>query len=367
MTNGGDSELGLSESNFYGKYVILTRTLDFKSIFSYNDYETEKYGDLNGDGKVESIRIELIRTDDGCVGFTPMKNCRGIFDGQGFEIQNLYVNCDSFAGLFGTTFDMIIKNLGITGEIISTSSCAGGIAGYDNNGKFINCYNKANIIGSEYTGGIVGTGRFGSIDELYLDNCWNIGKITSKGNAGGIAGVKAGQINNCYNLGEVTSYSGYAGGILGESCGVIIFNCYNTGNVMSGGWQAGGILGYEYTPNSTVENCYNIGDLSVTKSAVSYRCSKGIGGTQTINCYNLGTLTSDYYLYYAIGTGTIENCYYNSSICPNVSETENINDVKDMNITEFVNLLNSYTDDTGVYPENWKKWKVGENGYPIFE
>jgi hypothetical protein len=56
MTNGGNKNLGLQKSEFTDLYVELTRTLDFKSMFSYNDYTTTIYGDLNTDGKVEDIR-----------------------------------------------------------------------------------------------------------------------------------------------------------------------------------------------------------------------------------------------------------------------------------------------------------------------
>lgn len=38
-----------------------------------------------------------------------------------------------------------------------------------------------------------------------------------------------------------------------------------------------------------------------------------------------------------------------------------------MNMEDFVNLLNGYKDETGIYPNDWKKWKVGDGGCPIFE
>ena len=41
--------------------------------------------------------------------------------------------------------------------------------------------------------------------------------------------------------------------------------------------------------------------------------------------------------------------------------------MKNIDIEDFVNLLNKYKDETGIYPKDWKKWKVGDEGYPIFE
>ncbi|MGN1301653.1 MAG: hypothetical protein ACI4U9_03930, partial [Clostridia bacterium] len=124
MSNGGNSELGLASSTFSDKYVILTRTLDFNSIFSYNDYTTTKYGDLNTDGIVEDIRTELTRKDDICVGFEPINNFQGYFDGQWNEIQNIYINRDGKAGFminttYGGAIAQSIKNIGITGNITS--------------------------------------------------------------------------------------------------------------------------------------------------------------------------------------------------------------------------------------------------------
>lgn len=72
MTNGGNTELGLSYKNFEGKNVELERSLNFKSSLSYNDCTTTKYGDLNEDGNIEDIRTELTKTDEGCKGFTPI-------------------------------------------------------------------------------------------------------------------------------------------------------------------------------------------------------------------------------------------------------------------------------------------------------
>ena len=47
--------------------------------------------------------------------------------------------------------------------------------------------------------------------------------------------------------------------------------------------------------------------------------------------------------------------------------TGNIITKTDMKNQEFVNELNSYKDENNQYPTEWKKWKLGENGYPTFE
>ena len=47
--------------------------------------------------------------------------------------------------------------------------------------------------------------------------------------------------------------------------------------------------------------------------------------------------------------------------------TGNIITKTDMKNQEFVNELNSYKDENNQYPSDWKKWKLGEDGYPTFE
>ena len=175
MSNGGNSNLGLVSSDFKNQYVELTRTLDFKSIFSYKDYTTTIYGDLNTDGKVEDIKTELTKTDEGCIGFTPIGNgskydtsFQGSFDGKGNEIKKIYINTTS-AGLFKVISNATIQNLTVTGEIMGTAYAGGIAAGTlsSSNNTFINCVNYADVTGSGAVGGIVRY-RYGRCDNQKL-------------------------------------------------------------------------------------------------------------------------------------------------------------------------------------------------------
>ena len=145
MVNGGNTELGITSTKFSGKYVILMRSLDFKSIFSYNDYTTTKYGDLNTDGIVENIKTELTKTEEGCIGFKPIGKdtfyggFAGTFDGRNNEIKNLYEKNEIngvYLGLFGSIHDSTIMNLTVGGKIeitgnVTAYTCgAGGIVAF---------------------------------------------------------------------------------------------------------------------------------------------------------------------------------------------------------------------------------------------
>lgn len=269
MTNDGNEELGIAKNNFQNKYVVLKRTLDFKSIFSYNDYTTKKYGDLNTDGIVEDIKTELTKTLDNCIGFTGIRNFGGNFNGNGNEIKNIYINCIGNAGLFAETVaSCVIINLGITGDIKGTQN-VGGIIGYiPKEGRNIvikKCYNKSNIYNSNNRTGVVLYGTGGIIGYSDADTL----------------------IEDCYNLSNVESIStnskyGYVGvgGILGKTHygNVIINNCYNEGTIIGNDCKVGGITGV----SGNIYNSYNIGKIIKGSGII------GFGGS-IYNCYNLGS------------------------------------------------------------------------------
>ena len=68
-------------------------------------------------------------------------------------------------------------------------------------------------------------------------------------------------------------------------------------------------------------------------------------------------------------SSTITNGYYNSSLIDSTITIDNgLIDISKKSVEEFVNLLNLYKNDgEQAYPIDWEKWKVGDEGYPIFE
>lgn len=111
----------------------------------------------------------------------------GTFDGNGKEIQNLYINTENnnYIGLFGIIgAGAEIKKLGVTGSVRGNKWVAA-IIGYNRGGSVINCYNKATVNGSDISiGGIVG-----HLTNGYIQHCYNIGKITGADNVGGVVGT----------------------------------------------------------------------------------------------------------------------------------------------------------------------------------
>lgn len=124
-----------------------------------------------------------------------------------------------------------------------------------------------------------------------VQNLGIAGTVTGKKYVGGIAGKNAGSIENCKNTAAIKGASAdgrWIGGIAGEtSNGSKILNCYNIGTISSDrsgkGVCLGGIAGN--APSAKISNCYNAGQI-VTRSTTNYGAIAGYGyGVTVSNCY----------------------------------------------------------------------------------
>lgn len=329
-------------SAYQDQYIILGKTLDFKSKLSYGDYTTTKYDEyLGGDGTTRLMEQLL----EGGLGYKPIgtaisgqyyRFC-GTFDGQGYEIKNIYENVTSNGGLFDTIYNATIKNLRLSGTMISNNYAAG-IACGANNSYIYQCYSNVNVV-VQAGGGIC---SFGS--NSYFINCYNAGKISGKWQTGvaGIVGTCSGENNyiyNCYNLGDIELING---------------NSYAA---------AGGIIGY-VTAETHIENCYNIG--KVTSSRFAGAIAGGYNADNTVveislnKCYYLDNMSKE------IGCKTSNDA--------TVVTLKQIQNKEEIESEYIINLLNNFvetynTENEGI--ENFiklKTWEIDDNtGYPTFK
>lgn len=123
---------------YSGKYIVLTKDLDFNSIFSYSDYTT-KYS-LNSEktayieNEDSETTLKELLTDTSGQGFIPItkigpsedQSFQGNFDGRGHVISNLYIKNSNNVGLFGRCYKATIKNLTVKGNIVKTGTAAAG-------------------------------------------------------------------------------------------------------------------------------------------------------------------------------------------------------------------------------------------------
>lgn len=185
----------------------------------------------------------------------------GSFDGAGYSITGVSINATfNFAGLFGYINDpaALVQNLSVRGCITSTSNNVGGIVGALAKGTVQNCSFEGSVTNTKsssgYAGGIVGYfNNSSSANNPTVRGCVNKGAITGPW-AGGIAGYgKFGTILECYNIGAVSGKT-RAGGIAGQMQNNFISgNCYSTG-VLSGSSTKGEITDFLYS-TATLNRC----------------------------------------------------------------------------------------------------------------
>ena len=436
MTNGtgiklenGQAVTITGEDTFQNKNVILTRNLNFKSKYSYENSQRTDFGNLNNDDTDGNGLMTEMTTGTGFMPIGEQSFFRGNFDGKEHTISNIFIE-DMESGkknkaLFAKMAEnSSVMNLTITGKIKSDWKAAGivgaGMTGH--NIKIINCINKANIIGYNTVGGIAG-------DYIQtIENCKNYGTIEITGNdlfyagAGGILGTTGNnrdievKIENCSNYGEIKGIKCTAG-IVGTSPGkTLIENCRNEGIINNLGQNSdtGGIIAWQSVGTLNIINSYNLGTLKgngknggIIGSIAGYAWNIEIK-TNISNSYNAGeielgnicggliglqgTSAAKNYLYinnsYDLGkivgkqTGNIVGVITTDSRTDTKTEFTNVYYPLDPAIgtgsltsgeatlkteTEiksqaFVDLLNS---NIGTNTD-WKKWKLGNDGYPTF-
>ena len=257
------------------------------------------------------------------------KDYRGTFDGGNHKITGLYLenkgaynNVSSYyTGLFGLCDGATVKNLSVYGEAKAITRYVAGIVGRacgvstHRTATIENCHNFVTLTGEPTN------------DQIY-------------GHAGVVATAQDAVIRGCSNQAEITGYEGYTGGIVavashGETT---IENCWNTGNVHLRGWQSdfrgvGGIAG-RLENTATITNCYNTGKISFYYKTQRIAQAAGglvglVGGTRTSSstnvtltgCYSMGEISGEYDDNASMGalvggiigdntTLTAEKCFY---------------------------------------------------------
>ena len=319
------------QNNFKDKYIKLNRNLNFKSKLSYANSERIDFGDINGNLADGNKLIEEMTTGSGFIpiGKTLQTQFCGNFEGNYFEIKEIYINGIESIGLFGYVSDGNIRNLGLHGKIegrsIIPESLERGI------------------------GGIIGEIRG---KNNIIENCWNNTEIKGKleGNykgIGGIIGMGSGAANiiNCYNTGKILAEErpenaqgcgGILGYVRGGNADVNILNCYNSGKIESNKRSAGIVGGIWAEGSINIENTFNAGNSD--RGILAYR--------------------------YTDNNVSSKNCYYLNNMQETLIKAEAISKEK-LSSKEFVDILNDYIIKGNKI--DWKKWTIGEKGYPIFQ
>jgi len=221
-------------------------------------------------------------------GWEPIWDFTGIFEGQGYEIRNLFISRleENYIGLFGFVYEgAVIKNLGVV---------------------------DVSLTGRAYTGGVVGHNGYVGLgvpsEGGTVTNCYATGDVIGHNNVGGLAGFNVGTVTNCYATCNVTGLVS-VGGLVGNNWDTVS-NCYATCSV-TGEDVVGGLIGSTY--QSTVSNSCSSGNVTG---------EKGIGGLVGFNnqgtvydSYSTGIVTGNFSIGGLVGDhheGTVTNSFWDT-------------------------------------------------------
>jgi len=180
----------------------------------------------------------------------------GSFNGQGYEIRDLFINRpdENYVGLF-THISWIrhidnvgvVENVGMVNADVTGSLQVGSLVGH-NEGIVNNSYSSGSVTGDSRVGGLVGW------NQATLSNSYSSCSVTGDSRVGGLVGDNwyyRGILSNSYSTGSVTG-SKQVGGLVGVNYYGNVTHSYSTGSV-TGSSQVGGLVGYN---TDTVSNSF---------------------------------------------------------------------------------------------------------------
>jgi hypothetical protein len=218
--------------NYLSSYFIVINNLDSNSI-GYTELASSSAHEGNGWQPIGSSPPFV-----------------GSFDGQGYEICDLFINRsgETDVGLFGVVGAAgTIEAVGVNGNVTGQNN-VGGLVG-KSEGTVSASHTTGRVIGIDYVGGLMGK------NEGTASNSSSTSSVSGDTNVGGLLGKNEGT-GNCYATGSVTG-TDYVGGLVGKNEGPIS-NSYATGSV-TGDDCVGGLVGWN---EHTVSYSYSTGSVT---------------------------------------------------------------------------------------------------------
>jgi hypothetical protein len=224
----------------------------------------------------------------------------GTFDGQEYEIRDLFINRpdETRVGLFCFVYEGgVIKNLGVMNVTMICQGMSGGLVGQNGGGDESNRY-------------------AGTISNSYFS-----GNVTGEWYVGGLVGINFGTVNNCYATCDVTGSGYYVGGLVGLNWGGNVSKCYSTGSATSA-VCVGGLVGQNgLVDESNDRYAGTVGDSYSTASVTGETGAGGlVGGNYdgvVSDSYSTGSVTGNSSVGGLVGinwegTGTVNNSFWDT-------------------------------------------------------
>jgi hypothetical protein len=180
----------------------------------------------------------------------------GNFNGQGYEIRDLFINRpdQDYVGLF-THISWIryidnvgvVENVGVVNADVTGFAQVGALVGH-NSGIVNNSHSSGSVTGEERVGGLVGW------NQATLSDSYSSCSVTGDSAVGGLTGDNwyyRGTVTDSYSSGNVTGEE-RVGGLVGVNYYGNVTHSYSIGSA-TGSAQVGGLVGYN---KGTVSNSF---------------------------------------------------------------------------------------------------------------
>ena len=226
----------------------------------------------------------------------------GSFDGQGYEIRDLFINRpdESDVGLFGVVeTGGVIENVGIVNGDITGYEAVGSLVGY-NRGTVRNSYARGNVAGDLDVGGLVGA------NDGTVSNSYSTGAVDGNDLVGGLVGKNDGTVSTSYSSSSMTGKNGI-GGLVGKNDGTVSTS-YSNGTA-EGNDFVGDLIGVN---SGTVSNSYAGGTVGGS-SFVGGLVGRNEGVVS--KCYSTGNVTGDEHIGGLAGQnlyGVVSNSFWDT-------------------------------------------------------
>lgn len=265
-----------------------------------NDYELQAVSENLTANYILGNNINLAGTNNwnSGLGFDPIFNFQGTFNGNGYTISNLYINRPSqdYVGLFGFSVG-VINNLSVTNVQVIGNVSVGGVVGYQWMGSMNNILvsgsvsSQADPASQSFVGGLAGflyesfvtnssssvnvqsNGRdvgsaFGFIWDSQIEDSFSTGSVNAHSYSGGFIGYLYGSnsVTRSYSTGNVNLESGPGGGFAGMMFQGEITQSYASGN-LAGNPNLGGFIG-EISGGAIISDSFSLGDVTRLSTSI---------------------------------------------------------------------------------------------------
>ena len=151
------------------------------------------------------------------------------FKGNGYTINNLFINRSGGQGLFGAIHSTSrIETLGVTNANVTGGDQTGILVG-TNYGKVVACYTTGSVSGGQFVGGLAGF--MGIFSASLIHSSYSTASVSGNRDLGGLVGRGAnnGAIRNSYSIGNVSGTTATrVGGLIGRSNITVANSYWNT-------------------------------------------------------------------------------------------------------------------------------------------